>query len=224
MQLKLNMNFSLAAVVLLGVIWKENGALAFVTRDGLGRPTRTAKREAKISSALMASIGLYYSTIGGSTQDCAQYIGEAIGGLEPIDIGDADVKDLSSKDCLIVGAPTWNTGADKERSMTPWDQWLYETLPSLNLEGKKVAVFGVGDQMGYSFNYCDAVGELFDCFTAQGAKPYGMTSTEGYRHVESKAEVDGKFLGCLFDQDNQNDLSEGRAKAWVAQLKEEGFM
>ena len=39
----------------------------------------------------------------------------------------------------------------------------------------------------------------------------------------SKAEIDGKFCGLMLDEDNQYDLSEERAKAWVAQLKEEGF-
>jgi len=52
---------------------------------------------------------------------------------------------------------------------------------------------------------------------------FGLTSTDGYNHVESKAEVDGKFCGLMFDEHNEEDMSEDRAKAWVAQLKEEGF-
>jgi len=52
---------------------------------------------------------------------------------------------------------------------------------------------------------------------------FGLTSTDGYEHTESKAEVDGKFVGLMCDEDNQYDLSDDRAKAWVAQLKEEGF-
>jgi flavodoxin I len=81
----------------------------------------------------------------------------------------------------------------------------------------------VGDQESYSDYYCDAAGELYDCFTKAGAKVYGMTSTEGYLHQSSKAEKDGKFVGLMFDEDNQYDLSEERAKKWVAQLKDEGF-
>eukprot|EP00545_Synedropsis_sp_CCMP1620_P008142 CAMPEP_0119018232 /NCGR_PEP_ID=MMETSP1176-20130426/18875_1 /TAXON_ID=265551 /ORGANISM="Synedropsis recta cf, Strain CCMP1620" /LENGTH=216 /DNA_ID=CAMNT_0006972185 /DNA_START=207 /DNA_END=857 /DNA_ORIENTATION=+ len=188
----------------------------------VGKSSNQAKSTS--SSLHMASVGLYFSTIGGATQTCANHIGKAAGGLNAVEIDEAKLDDLLEHDCLIVGAPTWNTGADKERSMTSWDEWLYKTLPSLDLKGKKVAVFGVGDQVGYSNNYGDAVGELYDCFTAQGCQPFGKTSTEGYRHVESKAEVDGKFVGCMFDEDNQYDLSESRATTWVAQLKEEGFM
>lgn len=138
--------------------------------------------------------------------------------------GDVSDDAVKGEDCIIVGAPTWHTGEDECRSGTAWDEWLYDTLPNLGLEGKKVAIFGCGDQQSYSDYYCDAAGELYDQFTAAGAKVYGMTSTEGYEHVESKAEVeDGKFCGLMFDEDNQYDMSEDRAKNWVAQLKEEGF-
>jgi len=52
----------------------------------------------------------------------------------------------------------------------------------------------------------------------------GFTSTDDYDHQGSKAERDGKFVGLLCDEDNQYDLSEERAKAWVEQLKGEGVL
>jgi len=51
-----------------------------------------------------------------------------------------------------------------------------------------------------------------------------MTSQDGYDHVESKAVYDDKFCGLMCDEDNQYDMSEERVGAWVAQLKDEGFM
>lgn len=170
------------------------------------------------------SIGLYYSTSTGNTETCAGYISEAAGGINMDDIADASDDEVTGHDALIIGAPTWHTDAETERSGTSWDEWLYNTLPNLNLEGKKVAVFGCGDQESYSDYYCDAAGELYDLFEAKGCKMFGFTSTDGYNHQASKAERDGKFVGAMFDEDNQYDESEGRAKAWVAQLKEEGFM
>ena len=56
----------------------------------------------------------------------------------------------TSPDSIIVGAPTWNTDEEEERSGTEWDTWLYNSLPKLDLSGKKVAVFGVGDQQSYN--------------------------------------------------------------------------
>merc|ERR1711971_502113 len=178
---------------------------------------------AKRTSALQMSTGLYFSTSTGNTETVGGYIAEETG-LELTDIGDADDDDIAGHDSLIVGAPTWNTGADEQRSETSWDDWLYDNLPNIDVSGKKVAIFGVGDQQSYNDNYCDAAGELYDLFTAGGATVYGMTSTDGYEHSESKAEVDGQFVGLMCDEDNQYDMSEERAKAWVAQLKEEGFM
>merc|ERR1712029_1263590 len=78
-----------------------------------------------------------------------------MGGLEIEDIGDADDAAVSGLDSIIVGAPTWHTGEDEQRSGTEWDTWLYDTLPNLDLNGKNVAVFGCGDQASYSEYYCD---------------------------------------------------------------------
>lgn len=47
-----------------------------------------------------------------------------MGTAEPQDIGDVDVSSLATYDGLIVGAPTWNTGADSDRSGTAWDDVL----------------------------------------------------------------------------------------------------
>jgi flavodoxin I len=174
------------------------------------------------NTALDAGPIIYYSTSTGNTETVATYLKDAVG-CDMEDIGDASAKEVASYDCLIVGAPTWHTDADEQRSGTAWDDFLYDTLPSIDLEGKKVAVFGMGDQQGYGDNYCDAAGELYDLFSAKGCKMFGLTSTDGYDHMSSKAEIDGKFVGLMFDEDNQYDLSEDRAKKWVGQLKEEGF-
>lgn len=176
-----------------------------------------------VSSVELRAVKIYYDSSTGNTETCAGYISQAVGDGDAELINDASNDDINGADGLIVGAPTWHTGSDTERSGTSWDKWLYDTLPSLDLKDKKVAIFGCGDQESYSDYYCDAAGELFDCFSKAGAKVYGMTSTEGYHHQASKAEVDGKFVGLMFDEDNQYDVSEDRAKNWISQLKDEGF-
>jgi len=182
-----------------------------------------ARKSASLRSATqLDATSIIFGTIGGNTELIAGYISEATG-ISPILIDDASDSDFTGSDSLIVGCPTWNTGADEQRSMTGWDEWLYDNMNSIDLKGKKVAFFGVGDQMSYMDNYCDAVGELYDRFTEKGCTAFGMTSTDGYSHSESKSEIDGKFVGLVCDQDNQDDMSEDRAKAWVEQLKTEGF-
>jgi len=133
-------------------------------------------------------------------------------------------KKFAEYDALVVGTPTWNTGADSERSGTGWDEIYYGEMQDLNIAGKKVAVFGLGDQISYSENYADASGELHDVFQDLGCQMIGYTSQEGYEHESSKAIRGDLFCGLLCDEVNQDDLSEERVENWVAQLKNEGIL
>jgi flavodoxin I len=167
-------------------------------------------------------VGLLYSTTTGNTETVAGYVAAATG-LEAVDIGDCDGDTVAGFDGLIIGAPTWHTGADTERSGTAWDEFIYGDLASLDLAGKKVAVFGVGDSAGYSDNFCDAMSELTECFAKQGATIVGSVSDDGYEYEESKSCSGGKFVGLACDEDNQPEMSEDRVNAWIEQIKSEGM-
>lgn len=158
----------------------------------------------------------------GNTETVAGYLA-AKTGLTEQDIGDLDGAAVAAYDGLIVGAPTWHTGADSERSGTAWDEFLYGDLTGLDLSGKKVAIFGCGDSGGYSDNFCDAMDELASCFKAQGAEIVGAVSTDDYDFTESKSVVDGKFVGLATDEDQEPEKSEDRVNAWVDQIKGEGM-
>jgi len=189
----------------------------------LAKSAKSARTQGSRNVALQMSVGLYYSTTTGNTETVAGYIGAALG-IEAEDIGSAEDDAILAHDAIVVGAPTWHTGADEQRSGTSWDEWLYDNLPNLDFTGKKVAIFGVGDSGSYSDNFCDATGELYECFTKQGAEIIGGTSADdGFDYTESKGVVDGNFVGQVFDEDNYYDASEERANAWVEQLKGEGL-
>merc|ERR1712190_570473 len=145
------------------------------------------------SRACLRAVGLLYSTQTGNTETVAGIIAEAAG-IEATPIDDIDAADLAGYDGLIVGTPTWNTGADEFRSGTTWDDYL-EDIKALDLKGKPVAVFGCGDSQGYGDNFCDAIEEMHSTFKAAGAKMLGAVDSSGYSHSESKSEQDGKFLG-----------------------------
>ena len=195
---------------------------AFGPRTLRAAPRRGAATGRVARTAATMKVGLYYSTMSGNTERIAGYIADA-SGVAASPVAEASSADLEACDGLIVGAPTWNTGADDMRSGTDMDDWLYSTLPDADLTGKKVALFGCGDQAGYSGNFCDAVGELYDCFSERGATVVGFTSQDGYEHYDSKAVRDDQFVGFLCDEQNQMDMSEARAGDWVGQLKAEGF-
>ena len=87
--------------------------------------------------------------------------------------------DFAGFDGLICGIPTWNTGAEELRSGTAWDD-LLEKIGALDLKGKPVAVFGLGDSVGYGQDYVDAMEELHRYFEKAGAKMVGYVSLDGY--------------------------------------------
>jgi flavodoxin I len=196
------------------------------------RTTASATRSSASHSRLeMAAVGIFFGTSTGSTQDAADFIYEALGSdvaAEPEDVETLEdvAAAFAAHDALIVGTPTWNTGADVERSGTGWDELYYDKIPTMKeaLKGKKVAVFGLGDQESYAENFADATGELFDVFEGLGCKMLGAWSMEGYEHEDSKSIRGDKFCGLLLDVVNQEELTEGRAKKWVEQLKGEGIL
>ena len=182
---------------------------------------------------LDAAVGIFYGTSTGSTSDAAEMIYEAFGAdvaAEPIDVDTLDKGALAGvfgqHDALIVGTPTWNTGANTERSGTGWDELYYSKMPALQsqLSGKKVAVFGLGDQISYSENYADATGELWDVFQGLGCTMLGAWSQEGYEHDASKSIRGDKFCGLLLDAVNQEELTGERVQKWVTQLIDEGIL
>ena len=168
-------------------MFARNTAILFAVLASTDAFAPVANKAAMPSTTALDDVKMYYSTSTGNTETVAGYISSAAGLASFDDIGDATEDEIKGADGLIVGAPTWHTGADEQRSGTSWDDWLYDTLPNLDVTGKKVAIFGVGDQQSYGDNYCDAAGELYDLFTAAGAKVYGMTSQDGYDHGTYKS-------------------------------------
>jgi flavodoxin len=45
--------------------------------------------------------------------------------------------------------------------------------------------------------------------------------TDGYEFDESKAVVDGKFVGLVLDDYNEPNKTDDRIKAWVAHIQPE---
>eukprot|EP00892_Ulva_mutabilis_P011664 jgi/Ulvmu1/8870/UM049_0052.1 len=185
-----------------------------------------AKFRAPVSRAMSAprmarmdaKNGIFYSTSTGHTADIAELIKEKLGDSVEGPF-EADEGKFAEYDNLIVGAPTWNTGADSDRSGTAWD--AVDSGELGDLKGKTVACFGLGDSTAYSDYFCDAMGELHDKFQAAGAKMVGYVENAEYEYEDSKAVVDDMFVGLALDEDNEDDKSAPRIDAWITQLKSE---
>ena len=166
----------------------------------------------------MTKIGLFFGTQTGNTETIAETIQKVFGGdiVTLHNVADTEAADLEGYEYLIIGCPTWNIG----ELQADWEG-LYDELDNIDFSGKKIAYFGAGDQIGYADNFQDAMGILEEKISELGGTTVGYWSTEGYDFNESKAVIDGKFVGLALDEDNQSELTDKRINTWVTQLKRE---
>jgi flavodoxin I len=167
----------------------------------------------------MTKVALFFGTQTGNTEMITEMIQQKLGGETVVtlhDVAQAGPSDFENYDCLIIGCPTWNIG----ELQSDWEG-IYDDLDDVDFNGKKVAYFGAGDQIGYADNLQDAMGILEEKIASLGGTTVGYWPTEGYDFNDSKALRNGKFVGLAIDEDNQSDLTASRVETWAAQLKSE---
>ena len=94
-------------------------------------------------------------------------------------------------------------------------------LEDLDLTGKKVAVYGAGNQKRYSENFVDGIGIMAALIEKQGGKVIGYTSSKDYTFESSKALKGDKFQGLALDFENQSSHNKERISNWCEQIKKE---
>ena len=126
------------------------------------------------------------------------------------DIAVSSPDDLQPYELLIFGVPTWGIGKLQ-------DDWMdfITTLEKLDLKGKKVAMFGLGDQESYPDSFADAMGKLYDSLLKTGCEITGCWPTRGYTFTDSAALREGSFVGLVLDEENQPGLTDQRIEEWL---------
>ncbi|MDR3060529.1 MAG: flavodoxin [Dysgonamonadaceae bacterium] len=164
----------------------------------------------------MEKIGIFYSIDAVKTATVAQEIIEALGkdNVEIVSVEQAWKEDFEKYNNIIIGVSTWFDG----ELPTYWDELIPE-LSDANLKNKRIAIFGLGDQLNYPENFADGVGILAEKLTGSGAKLTGFTSPEGYKFEYSKALKGNQFQGLIIDVENQNNQTKKRIKDWVKTLE-----
>jgi flavodoxin I len=166
----------------------------------------------------MKKTGLFYSFSSKKTAKIAGIIRNTFSGddVQPVNVDDVNIENFLEYDNLILGVPTWFDG----ELPNYWDE-LLPALEEIDYSHKKIAIFGLGDQIGYPENFCDAIGIMATFFEMKGSSIVGKFPLDGYTFEGSKAVRDGKFLGLPLDQENQARLTNGRIELWVKGLKTE---
>ncbi|MEH0689495.1 flavodoxin FldB [Vibrio cholerae] len=163
-------------------------------------------------------IGLFYGSTTCYTEMAAEKMRAIIGEdlLDIHNVKESDLSQMADYDLLILGISTWDFGEIQEDWNAIWQQ-----VPTVDLSGKTVALFGLGDQEGYGEWYLDAMGLLHDEIVKTGANLIGYwPNDEQYEFEASKALTeDGQFfVGLALDEDSQYELSDERIATWVEQV------
>lgn len=132
-----------------------------------------------------------FGSTTGMTEAVAGKIAQSLG-CEAVNINVA-AADAFDAELLVLGSSTWGVGDLQD----DWAAKLDEVKASF--AGKKVAVFGLGDSVGFADSYCVAAETI-----ANAAKDAGATLV-------------GEIL--KLDDTNEADQTDGKIAAWVETIK-----
>ncbi|NQZ24055.1 MAG: flavodoxin FldB [Colwellia sp.] len=172
-------------------------------------------------------IGLFYGSTTCYTEMAAEKIQQHFTdtqlnplelSVELFNIKEIPLSKIADFDIVILGISTWDYGEIQEDWESSWDD-----IAGLNLSGKIIALYGMGDQVGYTDWFQDALGMLHEQVIAQDGFVIGFWENKGYEFAASKALTDNnsQFVGLALDEDNQYQLSDERISQWCQQIQRE---
>jgi len=175
----------------------------------------------------MKTLGIIYWPKKGSVELNAKRIHTEWGeeSAELISLRDIEPDGLLNFSYLIFGCST--VGAESWRDAytgNPWNTFFVKmNRAHIDLQGRKAALYGLGDQILYPEHYVDEMARIGSELKSHGAVIVGQWPAVGYEHTGSKALKDGSFLGLALDEHNQAELSMERIHAWIRDLKKNHF-
>ncbi len=112
----------------------------------------------------MANVLLVYGSTTGNTEMTAEQIADNLSDhqVEVQDVVDTTPEDLESAEILLLGSSTWDDGLLQQ------DFREFVDGLEVDLSGKKMAIFGLGDS-NYP-DFCEAADILEEKFTGMGGE------------------------------------------------------
>ena len=161
-------------------------------------------------------IKLIYGSDTGNTELIAKDIKNLWDEVEVTTVDDL-APDHWDHDKFILGIPTWYDG----ELQSDWEDY-FEEFKTIDFTDKTVAIFGLGDQLGYEEWFCDGIGILAEVILKNKGRVIGYTDKDETYDFETTPKSiinEDMFYGLCLDEDNQQELTQTRLEKWVEQLK-----
>jgi len=162
-------------------------------------------------------IKLIYGSDTGNTELVTEDITKLLDDVEVTTVSELTPEDWDH-DKFILGIPTWYDG----ELQSDWEEY-FEEFKTIDFTDKIVAIFGLGDQLGYEEWFCDGIGILAEVVLENGGKVIGYTEKDDTYELEETPKSlvdDSTFYGLCLDEDNQGELTQQRLEKWITQIKE----
>ncbi|MGC9341334.1 MAG: flavodoxin domain-containing protein [Bacteroidales bacterium] len=170
----------------------------------------------------MSKTAIIFSPEGGSVNQVAIKLGDAIGNdkVDIIPVREIEKEDINNHSQLIFIGST--VGADHWSNKTLVNEWpgLFSKIADISFEDKKVAIVGLGNSILYPSHFGDGMANLYEELSEKNASIYGFVDAADYTFEDSEAlDDEGYFCGLALDEDNEEELTEGRIERWISMLK-----
>lgn len=156
---------------------------------------------------------IIYGSSLGNTRFVAEKLNELLPGSTLADVRDIRPEQIAGFGKLVLGTSTWGVGLLQDEF-----EHFMNTLSGLDLKGKTIAIFGLGDQQNYPDSFCDAMGMIYEMLQGKGVNFIGEWEPDDYDFSMSKALINGKLVGLALDEDNEPDLTDYRLKKWIKKI------
>ena len=163
----------------------------------------------------MKKIAIFFGSSTGNTRLVAEILKSKITEMhvDLLDLYEHSIEKINEYQNIILGISTWG---DEE----PQEDWMknFIDLKKIDLAGKTIALFGLGDQGIYKNSFADGLGIVYDSIKDKECKIIGDWSAHDYNFKQSKAIKDGRFVGLVIDEDQQSEYTEYRINEWLNQI------
>ncbi len=168
-------------------------------------------------SAGEKAIGLFYAPSGGSVHKVAKRIKQKIKDrkVDMLYIRDVKPEDfLNYRNIILVsstsGKDAWNNDETDE-----WAAFM-PGLQKLRLDGRRIALVGLGNSVLYPNNFVDGLSNFANLIEEKGGILIGKTETDGYTYTLSRSIQDNLFMGLPLDEDNEANQTDARIEKWLS--------